>query len=139
MRKIASQRSVLHLIQLVFHTLISGNSDYCGRPPLGHGGNKHRERLLGPCHVSIIKLGIDQLQRCSDKLRGADAVCWACVSGCSRSSDFPSWRHTLILQTRKSKLQRMRVPSGLQRQTVEDLLDALQSWLRTCLVQHQDR
>ena len=71
MRKVTSKTTVLHLVQLVFHAFVSGDSDCCWGPPLGHGSNQDGERFFSPRHITIVEFGIDELQRGTNKLRSA--------------------------------------------------------------------
>ena len=69
MGKVAPETPIIHLIQLVLHTLVSSNSDSSGRPPLSHGRGKDSKRLFGPCHVSIVELRVNELQWSTNELR----------------------------------------------------------------------
>jgi hypothetical protein len=71
MRKVASKTSIFHLVQLILHALISGNSDSSWRPPLGHGRGKDSKRFFSPCHVSIVKFGVNELQGSTNELGSA--------------------------------------------------------------------
>jgi hypothetical protein len=72
MREIAPKTSIFHLIQLILHTLISSNSDSSGRPPLGHGRGKNSKRFLGPSHISVVELRVNELQGSTNELGSAD-------------------------------------------------------------------
>jgi hypothetical protein len=71
MREIASKTSIFHLIQLVLHTFISSNPDSSRRPPLGHSRGKNSKRFLGPSHISVVELRVNELQGSTNELGGA--------------------------------------------------------------------
>jgi hypothetical protein len=92
MRKVASKTSIFHLVQLVLHTLVSGDSDSSRRPPLSHGRGKNSKRLLSPSHVSIVEFRINELQGSTNELGSA-------YTGLQYADQILVLKHSYILLT----------------------------------------
>lgn len=71
--EIAPQSPIVHLVQLILHTLVASDPNHCRCPPLCHGSHKDGKRFLGPSHVSIVKFRVNQLQRGTNELGCTDS------------------------------------------------------------------
>jgi hypothetical protein len=72
--EVTLQTSILPLGHLTHHTGIAAHSDHCWCPPLGKTCDKNGEALLRVCHVALVELRINELQRRAQELRRADSV-----------------------------------------------------------------
>jgi hypothetical protein len=73
-REIALQTPVLLLDELANHARVSADSDDGRRPPLGQTGDQDGEAFFRVGHVPFVELRVNQLQRCTQKLRCTNAV-----------------------------------------------------------------